>query len=327
MVRRFLRIALGLFALWMFVQVPTKTRIAVTFAPRTPSSLGSSQLSVGFYPRVPLDIIPSTGIIDSTGGRQLIYGRRRTTIPSSLGNGGLLVEARNPLISLGAQHLTDLHLSLPASELMPLRISFETTDWADSVVRPYRDSCDGSGRQECLTARASMRTETFGSTRVVVDTSPLPFLVPVAWPDAVAGGDVLYSSFARPVPYVAGDKVPAAGLNLPFGIEDELAGAYSQAPVVNVVAVVIDAGREHEIPLSCSIWHGRLSRACWHQIAAFASASCARAWPIRVDTTRNELHVSYTGAKVSGCALIMEVDSPGIDFVHAILLSLRPGSQ
>ena len=322
-------------------QVPETTRLTVTFAPRVPSDVRPGELRVTSLPRDPLNVVPSGGVIGRLSWQPLFRYQLRRLEPAATLPNGVVTEVTDPWISAGGQRATEVALSINGPGDRTSSIDFAITIRAagaprragvpacrDGVqpVRPRRSSPRAAGQPVALTVAAEICRG--GASTLAVDTSPLPFLVPDAsWTEAFERvGPLAYSNPSEPA-VLNRSKMPRAGLDLPYTIEDELDGTpplpSQQSDQIQVTARVVSADTMIAAPLECRRWTTRLQRRCWRELARQPAADCARIWPLRHDPKTRVLHLDFTGGEAAGCKLLVGVVAPTGDDMHAMSFDLR----
>jgi hypothetical protein len=190
------------------------------------------------------------------------------------------------------------------------------------TIRPRRSSPRAPGQPVLLSADATICRGR--ASAIAIDTAPLTFPVPdPSWSDAFASARLLaYSNPSAPAALRA-SKMTAAGVDLPYSIEDELDGTPALHPdQLHVSAKVIDADAIVDAPMDCRRWTTRLSKECWRALTALPDGTCASTWPVRVDPRTRVLHLDFAGTRGADCKLLLGVVAPAGDDMRAMLFDL-----
>ena len=336
-------IALALLLAFLFsvtFQVPETTRFTVTFAPRVPSDVRPSELRVTSLPRYPLNVVPSGGIIWQLSWRPLFHYQLRRLAPVVTRPDGIEVAVTDPWLSAGAQQATEIALGINGpgerTSVIDFALDIDSPDaprqegvpaCRDGVqqVRRRRSSPRTAGQPVNLAVAATLCRG--GARTLAVDTSPLTFLVPDrSWTEAFDRvGPLAYSDPSDPA-RLRPSKMPLAGLDLPYTVEDELDGTPSPDPdQIQVSARVISPEAMSAAPSECRRWTTRLPKRCWRALTSQPADDCARSWPLRHDPKARVLHLDLIGRPATGCQLLLGVVAPAGDELHAMSFDLPPG--
>src|SRR4051794_10941502 len=120
-------IALAILLAFLFsvtFQVPETTRLTVTFAPRVPGDLRPGELRVTSWPRYPLKVVPSGGIIWRLSWRPLFHYQLRRLAPVATLPDGVEGAVTDPWLSGGVQRASEIALGINGPGERPSMIDF-----------------------------------------------------------------------------------------------------------------------------------------------------------------------------------------------------------
>jgi hypothetical protein len=307
---------------YLFVQIPRVTAVRLVFKPRVPAGLSAGPVVAGMSPQRDLQFGGGGNPLEGSSPSNLFDGQQIRLPAAKLLSDGLEFRFSDPLFSLGVQRIDAFGIH------GPLDLEFSVVDargssgsqpgtaeaWRDCPQRggPVKVHVDGSVQ--------AGRDQTLG-----VDTTPVWFMVPDAtWDPYVSDRcDVSYSGRGRRTTLFPGSQPPRGGVDLSYGIEDELTGT----PLPPDETVTVTARAVDEIAISgrsavCTT-RAKLDAPCLRELNALPSGRCTALWPVTVDMGRSVIHVSRVPGPPRACDLVVTVvpahrDGP----VHVAFLEL-----
>ena len=309
--------------IFLFVQIPRLTRVRLVFQPRVPTGLSTGPVFGVTDPRRDLEILEGGNMLGGFSRSNLIDSQRIHLPPAKVLPDGLQFRFSDPLLSLGVQRIAAfgmqgrLNLNLTVGE---------ASDLPDSQPRVIRVSRDCPQRGGPVNLSLGGVVQAGRNQTLVVDTTPVWFLVPDASWDAYVSDkcQVSYSGLGT-LPKLFGDsRPPRGGVDLSYAIEDELTGAPLPPSVaVTVVARAIDDVAVHGVTSTCRESIGRVDMSCFRRLNDLPGGRCAEMWPVTVDKVRSVIHVSRADGSPPACDLVLSVIlAQGDGPVHVAFLEL-----
>lgn len=345
--RRALRtfLAVGVVGLLAFlsIQMPARTGLRIVFAPRIPSDFAGSHALATMHPQHGLPFVLKGSALEPFHWKNLIEDSTEDLKPSAPLRDGVAFYFHDHWLSLGGKVIKKARIDIPgvASE-RPIALWVDINDegepthqglslcsktaGSETSVRPRRSGCDGN--PWTLLVFGALGACRGRDQVIVLDTSPLPFLVPDgSWERYRRSvSNTCYSSLradAEPTDLVDSDHIPLEGADLSYSIEDELDGtAYPRPEALTVSAKVIDRRQVDEISGRCLNWTGKTKKECWRSFQALPKGVCASVWPVALDAKKRVLHVDFVGTFGLDCYILLAVEAPEGDSLHAMALAL-----
>jgi hypothetical protein len=323
--------------LLLLVQRPRTTNVQIVFRPRVPTELSLKGSSVTLRPSRGLPVVPTGGVVDPRGWKDLIAWKTVEGVPGRVVPDGVEIRISNSWLSLGARRAVRAEIPflgrVEPRATVGLSLNVELLGegrYGDRTSCPSADTGSIRLRRSWTDVRLfeTLDVPAGCAERILIDTSVLPYVVPAqAWRD-YSSSTVSNLDLADSARLFEDVEIPPKGADLPYVIEDEVSGAPYPAPeTLTMNAKVIDARQVVELPTNCKSWNSQLDKTCWRRLQGLAPGSCTRAWPVSVDAKQSKLHIEFAGPRGLGCKLLFSAEPPDGDSSNVLAFDLRPPAE